>query len=125
MYVTVATIFWFIRQFFMPNPFAALGEGIAITILDSSVMLTPEVLNGIVGLFLFPITFFVVGLYYSRGACPVWGSILYMLFYCLHTCILYWMSLAYPFIFLALLILVVYIGLHIAINIFKNQFNQW
>lgn len=125
MYLTVATIFWVIRQFFMPNPFEVLGSGIAITILGSPILLTPEILNWIAGLFLPALTFAIVGLYYSRGSCPAWGSFLYMFFFCLHTFILYLMSWGYPSILFIVFIAVVYIGLHVAINIFKNQFNPW
>jgi hypothetical protein len=125
MYLTVATIFWFIRQFFMPNPFEVLGEGIAITTLGSPILLTPEILNWIAGLFLPAITFAIVGLYYSRGSCPVWGSVLYMFFFCLHTFILYLMSWVYPSIFFIVLIAVAYIGLHVGVVILKRKIYEW
>ena len=125
LYLALSGIFWFIRQFFMPNPFEVLGEGIAITVLGSSLVLTPEILNWIAGLFLPSITFVIVGLYYSRGSCPVWGSLLYMFFFCLHTFILYLMSWAYPYILIIVLIAVVYIALHVGIGILRSNINSW
>lgn len=66
-------------------------------------------------------TFGTVGIYYSSGEEPAFGSILYMVFFCIHTGILYLMSLAYPAIWLIVLIGVVYIGLHIAVIVLKHS----
>lgn len=125
LYLALSGIFWVIRQFFMPNPFEVLGEGITVTMGEATILLSPDVLNWIAGFFLPAITFAIVGWYYSRGSCPAWGSFLYMFFFCLHTFILYLMSWGYPSILFIVFIAVVYIGLHVAINIFKNQFNPW
>lgn len=114
MYKFLSTLFWVVRQFFIPNPFEVLGDGVTVMINDAPMMLTPDTLNWIAGLGLPAITFAVVGLYYSRSSEPVAGSILYMIFFCVHTGILHLMSLAYPAIWLVVLIGVVYIGLHIA-----------
>ena len=121
LYLYLAGIFWAIRQFFMPNPFDVLGEGITVTIGDSPLLLTPDCLNWIAGLFLPAITFAIVGWYYRRGSFPVLGSILYMIFFCIHTFILYLMSWAYPSIFLIVLIGVAYIGLHIGLAILERK----
>ena len=125
LYLTLAGIFWFIRQFLMPNPFDVLGEGITVTIGEAHVLLSPDILNWIAGFFLPAITFAIVGWYYARGAFPVLGSILYMIFFCLHTFILYLMSWAYPSVFLIVLIGIAYIGLHVGIEILRRQIHEW
>lgn len=124
LYLTLAGIFWAIRQFFMPNPFEVLGEGITVTIADAPILLSPDVLNWIAGLFLPAITFAIVGWYYRKGSFPVIGSILYMIFFCIHTFILYLMSWAYPSIFLIVLIGVVYIGLHVGFEILRRKIHE-
>ncbi len=124
LYLALSGIFWFVRQFFMPNPFEVLGEGITITIQNSPVLLTPEILNWIAGFFLPAFTFAIVGWYYSRGSFPVLGSILYMFFFCLHTFILYLISWVYPSIFLIVLIPVVYICLHIGYAFLEHEINS-
>lgn len=125
LYLTLSGLFWFIRQFFMPNPFEVLGEGITVTMGSTAILLSPDVLNWIAGLFLPTITFIIVGLYYIRGSFPVGGSILYMAFFCLHNLILYLMSWAYPSEFLIALILIVYIGLHVGVVILKRKNYEW
>jgi hypothetical protein len=125
LYLALSGIFWVIRQFFMPNPFEVLGEGITVTMGSTAILLSPDVLNWIAGFFVPALTFAIVGLYYSRGSCPAWGSFLYMLFFCLHTFILYLMSWAYPSIFLIVLIAVVYIGLHVGGVILKRKIYEW
>ena len=77
---------------------------------ETPLLLTPETLNWIAGLGLPALTFAVVGLYYSRGEFPSWGSFLYMVFFCVHTGILH-------------LIGAVYIGLHIAVITLINRNN--
>ena len=125
MYLTVATIFWAIRQFFMPNPFEILGEGITVTIANAPVLLSPDTLNWIAGLFLPALTFALVGRYYSRGSFPALGSVLYMVFFCIHTFILYLMSWVYPSMFLVVLIPLVYIGLHIGYLFLESKIRIW
>ena len=117
----LSTIFWIIRQFFLPNPFEVLGEGIIVTLGGAPLLLTPEILNWIAGLVLPALTFIVVGIYYSRGEFPSLGSFLYMVFFCVHTGILYLMSLVYPAIWLVILVGVIYIGLHITVITLINK----
>lgn len=121
MYKILSTLFWFIRQFAIPNPFEVLGDGITVMLDETPLLLTPECLNWIAGLGLPAFTFAVVGLYYSRGEGASWGSFLYMVFFCVHTGILLLMSLAYPAIWLIVLIGVIYIGLHIAVITLINR----
>lgn len=109
----------------MPNPFEVLGDGIIATIGGSEILLTPDLLNWIAGVILPAFTFLIVGMYYISGSCPAAGSILYMVFFCIHTFILYLMSWAYPSIFLIVLILIAYIALHVAINVISNKLRSF
>jgi len=114
IYSALATIFWLVRQFVIPNPFEALGDGITIMIGDAPLLLTPEILNWIADPIIAAITFGVVGLYYIKGSEPALGSILYMVFYAVHIGLLYLMLSVYPIVWLMVLIGVIYMGLHIA-----------
>ena len=121
LYVSLAGLFWFVRQFFIPNPFEVLGDGITVTIKGTPVLLTPDTLNWIAGLGLPAFTYLLVGLYYNRGENPALGSVLYMAFFCIHTWLLHLMSLAYPAYWLMILIGVVYIGIHVVAFILINR----
>ena len=120
-YISLSALFWFIRQFFIPNPFEVLGEGITVMIRGAPVLLTPDVLNWIAGGVIPAFTFFIVGLYYIKNSDPVAGSCMYMIFFCVHTGLLHLMALAYPAIWLIVLIFVVYIALHVAVLIRMNE----
>lgn len=71
MYKFISNISWLLRNIYLPNPFEHLVMGVLI--------------NWGVGLILCPITFFIVGLFYERGSAPLWGSLLYLFFYAVHT----------------------------------------
>lgn len=120
IYSALATIFWLVRQFAIPNPFEALGDGITIMIGEAPLLLTPEILNWIADPILAAITFGVVGLYYIKGSEPALGSILYMVFYAVHIGLLYLMLSVYPIVWLMVLIGVVYIGLHIGMIVLNR-----
>ena len=120
-YLSLSTLFWLIRQFFIPNPFDAFGEGITVMISGAPVLLTPETLNWIAGGVLPLFTFAIVGRYYVKNSDPVAGSCMYMIFFCVHTGLLHLMALAYPAIWLIVLIFVVYIALHIAVRLRMNE----
>ena len=102
-------MFWLVRQFAIPNPFDALGEGLIITIGESTMALSPELLNWIADPVIFAITFFVVGLYYTKGSLPVLGSFLYMFFYAVHIGMLYLLLTIYPLIWLMVILVVLYV----------------
>ena len=121
IYSALATLFWLIRQFAIPNPFEALGEGLTITIGEAPLLLSPELLNWIADPIIGAITFSVVGLYYIKGSAPAWGSILYMIFYAMHIGLLYLILWIYPIIWLMVLIGVIYMGLHIGASLLSSN----
>lgn len=67
----MASISILLRQFYLPNPFENLENGVLY--------------NMGAELILYPLTFSVVGLFYNRGEAPALGSFLYLLFYYIHT----------------------------------------
>ena len=117
IYATIATIFWIIRQYAIPNPFEALGDGITIILADSPFLLSPEILNWIADPIISGMTFLIVGLYYMRGSAPALGSILYMVFYTIHIGLLYLLLSIYPLFWLMIVIVLLYIMIHILLII--------
>lgn len=117
IYATIATIFWIIRQYAIPNPFEALGDGITIILADFPFLLSPEILNWIADPIISGMTFLIVGLYYMRGSAPALGSILYMVFYTIHIGLLYLLLSIYPLFWLMIVIVLLYIMIHILLII--------
>ena len=120
LYHFLATIFWIVRQFAIPNPFDALGEGLVVTIGETPILLSPEFLNWIADPVVAAFTFGVVGLYYISRSAPALGSILYMFFYALHIGLLYLILSVYPAIWLMVLIGAIYVGIHIGVMVLKS-----
>lgn len=106
MYQLIIIISFVVRQFFIANPFEALGEGVTT--------ISPIVLNLIAELVLHAITYAVVGLYY-RGGTPGWGSFLYLGNYWVHTFVLCLMGSTGFAVGPVLLILFVYVVSHMAL----------
>lgn len=94
MYKTISLISAIIRFLYIPNPFETCQMGL--------------LLNLLVAPFLHVITYKIVGIYYERYSCPSLGCFLYLLFYCIHTFILWLLSLAGFSWLLVILILVTY-----------------
>lgn len=113
MYKLMSTISILIRQFCITNPFEALGEGVVVNIAGTPMLFPPWVLNWAAEPFMHVVTFAVVGLYYVRGSAPALGSFLYLVFYCVHTFLLWLMSLAGFATWAVVLILVLYMGCNI------------
>ena len=67
IYGLIAIASYFIRQFWLPNPFSMMKNGILI--------------NYVVGGFLAIAAFILVGKIYRRGELPVIGSILFLFVY--------------------------------------------
>ena len=116
MYKLIAAISILIRQFCIPNPFDALGEGLVVNIREASLLLPPEVLNWVAEPFMHMVTFVIVGLYYDRGSAPALGSFLYLLFYCVHTFLLWLMSLAGFSTWAVVVIVALYIACHVGLT---------
>lgn len=121
LYKKLAVLFWFYRQYVISNPFEVLGEGITITVGESPILLSPDVLNYLADPIIFTITYGIVGLYYKSGSAPVLGSVMYMLFYCIHIGGIYFLMSLYPTIWLINIILIGYLGFHILAVILKNS----
>lgn len=122
MYRLMTAISTLIRQFCIPNPFDALGNGLVINIGDTSILFTPVVLNWVAEPFLHVVTFVVVGLYYDQGSAPTFGSFLYLLVYCVHTFLLCLMSLAGFSTLAVLLIVALYVGCHVGLTVLRVHY---
>jgi len=116
MYKLIAAISILIRQFCIPNPFDALGDGLIVNIGETSILLPPGVLNWVAEPIMHMVTFAIVGLYYDRGSAPALGSFLYLLFYCIHTFLLWLMSLAGFSTWAVVVIVVLYIACHMGLT---------
>ena len=116
MYKLMAAISIWIRQFYIPNPFEALGDGLVINMGKTSMLLPPEALNWVAEPFMHGITFVIVGLYYDRGSAPALGSFLYLIFYCIHTFLLWLMSLAGFSTWAVVVIVALYIACHMGLT---------
>lgn len=100
------SVSYFIRNFHIPNPFESFQYGVFYNLLADIV--------------LYPFTFIIVGMFYEKRSNPALGSLLYLLFYCVHVGLLFvfsYLDWSRPSI---LIILVGYIVLISAIAIFKN-----
>lgn len=124
MYIAVSTLFTLIRQFFLPNPFEVVAPGITIMVKDIPFLLTPEILNLAAEGMLHGLTFAVVRLYYKEGTEPLWGCILYMFFFVMHSKLIECALCYYPQYWLMGLILVGYIIIHIALKLLINKLDS-
>ena len=116
MYKLIAIISTLVRQFYIPNPFDALGDGLVVNIGETQILLPSGVLNWVAEPFVHVVTFSVVGLYYDRGSVPVLGSFLYLLFYCVHTFLLWLMSLVGFSTWAVVVIVALYIACHVGLT---------
>lgn len=125
MYSLVKGISILIRQFIIPNPFEKLSEPLLISIYGSKIELPPAFLNILAEPLLFLLTFLVVGLYYQRGIDqPAKGSLLYLLFYCIHVALLQMLS-SFNFSFIAIIIVVVgYVACHVGFLFLRGHFSE-
>lgn len=121
MYKLISAISILVRQFYIPNPFDALGDGLLVNIGEIPILLSPEVLNWGAEPFMHAMTFAAVGIYYDRGSAPAFGSFLYLLFYCIHTFLLWLMSLVGFATWVVLFIVALYVGCHVGLNRLRNR----
>ena len=113
-----------IRNFVVPNPFESLrGQTIEINGVELTVI--PEIINIFIEPILGGITYFVVGFYYSRSSGkPIIGSVLYLLFYCIHTAIIFVIFQLNRSAFLIILVITSYVFLHILIAIITSKIRK-
>lgn len=122
MYKLIAAISVLIRQFVLPNPFEGLGDTFDVTLFNITFQMTPDILNWIVEPGLHLLAFVVTGLYYTRGFQePAVGSLLYLMFYALHTGLLILMSAASFAWWAVIPLIVLYILGHIGVNVLMNS----
>lgn len=124
MYNLVAMVSFIIRQFCLPNPFEPLCNSVTIELTNITIPVGADLLNWFIAPILHSVTFVVVGMYYRRGENnPLMGSLLYFVFYCIHTAMIYAMS-DFNFSKMSMFaIAVVYIFIHIGINAIRNKLN--
>ncbi len=107
MYRLVVVFSLFIRNFYLPNPFEELEMGVLI--------------NWAAGFVLYPVTFFIVGLFYRRGSAPALGSLLYLFFYAVHTGLIMLCSI-FNFATIAIVIIsILYVLVLVGLVALKNK----
>lgn len=121
MYKLMRIISFLIRQYYIPNPFEALGNELIVDIWDASLLLTPTMLNWIAGLFLPGLTYVIVGMYYEERSNPRLGCLLYLVFFAIHNFVLQLMSNNGFSNWSVGLILIAYVILHIILLTIKNR----
>jgi ABC-type multidrug transport system permease subunit len=124
LYKLIAVIFFIIRQFYIPNPFDALGDGYTLYVNQIPFIIPPLLLNMMAEPIIQVITYNIVGFYYRRGSNPFLGSVLYMIFYCIHIFILWILSLVRFNIGISIIAIVVYFMIHIICLILLNRLCQ-
>lgn len=121
LYRFIAVISVAVRQFLLPNPFEKLPHPIAVKFSGISIAIPPLVLNIIAEPVIHTITFAVVGIYYSKGDFPAFGSLLYLLFYSIHVGLLALMAMTQFTAWAIILIVVLYIACHMALLLLINH----
>lgn len=122
MYKFIAAVSVLLRQFILPNPFESLGESFDVTLFDITIQMTPDILNWIVEPGLHLLAFGVTRIYYARGLQdPSVGSLLYLIFYALHTGLLILMSTASFAWWVVIPLVVLYFLGHIGVNVLMNS----
>lgn len=97
MYKLICLSSIFIRQFLLPNPFSKLHNA--------------ELYNWLATGLLVPITYFIVGLFYKRGAAPAIGSFLFLFIFIIHTGILLLCGVFHFNAFACIIISIVYVAI--------------
>lgn len=110
MYRLIYIISFLARQFLLPNPFAPLDDN-------------AEIINLIVGGALVPLSYLMTGFIYDKGSEPALGSILFLVVYAINTGVIYLVCLAFPLVWLMILIGIVYIVLFVFLSVIirKNR----
>lgn len=120
-YKIIRYLFAFIRQDILPNPFESLINETPVYIGGWEIALCSFIINLITGLIMVPITYNIVGLFYEKKSNPIIGSILYMIFYLIHSFLISLLCEAYPNEILMPLIVIIYIIVLFVIWKIKNS----
>ena len=114
-----------VRNFIIPNPFDSL-QGQTIEINGVELPVIPEIINIFIEPILGGITYFVVGFYYSRSSGKsIIGSVSYLLFYCIHTAIIFVIFQLNRSALLIILVITSYVFLHILIAIITSKIRKF
>ena len=110
MYRLIYLISFLVRQFLLPNPFTPLGDN-------------AEIINLIVGGAFVPLSYFMTSFIYDKRSEPTIGSILFLVVYALNTGMTYLVCLAYPLVWLMILIGAVYFAIFVFLSVIirKNR----
>lgn len=112
MYYITSLISVWIRQFYLPNPFA--------TIINSSYADIFNILIG--GAILHFLSFSITSIYYERGSMPTIGSISYLFWYIVNTFIFIGIGkITTSLVTFSILVLIVYIAIILLINNISNK----
>jgi hypothetical protein len=106
MYKIFAIASAIIRTQYLPNPFESLSYGYIINLLVEP--------------FLHLLTYKVVGLYYTKGSFPVFGSLLYLIFYSAHVGLIFLMWIFDWNIIAIVTIFIIYLLIHVFAKIFSQ-----
>ena len=121
MYSIIAAISVIIRAFYLPNPFEAFGD-IEIPFQETVIAISPIIINYLFEPILHAITYVVVGLYYKKHRNSAsFGSLLYLVFYCVHVGLLYLMAQLGFAAWAVALINAGYVFCHIGINTVRQK----
>ena len=121
IYGLMAGISTLVRQFLLPSPFEQLPHPIIAESGGISISIPPLMLNIIIEPALHIFTFTIVGIYYSRGEFPAFGSLLYLIFYFIHVGLLTLMAMTQFATCAIIFILFLYIACHIILLLFINH----
>lgn len=120
-YIFASSLFALLRQFCFPNPFEVLDPGLTIVLNETSILLAPDILNLLAEGPLGVITFGVVRIYYRDRSKPLNGSILYMMFFFVHSTFMQIFFKVYPQKLFVGLLIIAYILLHIGLIMVRNK----
>ena len=115
MYSIVSFISLIVRQFLLPNPYLNYFS-------DKNIAELFNIIAG--GAILHFLSFWITGIYYSKGDAPTLGSISYLFWYIINTAIITLVGSLIKNIYLLILSLVIiYLIIFVVISKFFSKFN--
>jgi hypothetical protein len=123
IYYSISELSVWIRTFLLPNPFEVWGVAKTLSIGEFQIPVPTLAINIICGQFiLYPAAFLVTKKYYTKGVdSPVKGSVIFLLFYCIFTGLVYLMSMAKFAKWAIISIIMAYIVLHCLVHFLVNK----